>query len=367
MFGKFIPVGTIRNIPLRIDLSWFITFSLVVWSLVIGLFPTALPELSRAQHLSLAFVTALLFFASLMAHELGHALTAQRYGLRVRSITLFLLGGAAELTDEPENPRHEFIMTVNGPAVSLVLAGAFWLLAQLPVPGFIHVVADLLAQMNFIVGMFNLLPGYPLDGGRIVRAVAWRLSGNMLFATKLAAAIGKVMAMGLLVAGFIFGFAGNFVSGIWVATLGVFLYQMAGAGYVQAVVHEYLKSVPIHSVMQHRAVIATPDQFVGQMRHMADLIGEDVIPVIEGDALIGYVSRERLQGCTDPTVRMSEVMHPCSPISGLHAGFTAAQALEVMRHEEVPVVPVVQNHECVGFVSIETIHHYLTARANPAV
>lgn len=220
-------IGNVLGVELSLHASWVLVFGLVVWATASG-FGEIYPDLSAAVRVSMGVVTGAIFFVCLTVHELAHAVTARRFGIRVRGITLFLFGGVAEIEGEVPTPSREFAVALVGPAVSLVLGGAFGLVtlwaARLPV---LEGVAGTLALVNLGVAVFNLVPGLPLDGGRLLRAGLWRLTGSYTAATRIASAGGIVVAAGLVALGiWIAVFAGE-LAGLWYVPMGVFLLLLA--------------------------------------------------------------------------------------------------------------------------------------------
>jgi len=222
-------VGRVLGIELSLHASWFLVFVLVVWVTAVG-FGEIYPNLPTAIRVGMGLATGLAFFVCLTIHELAHAVTARRFGIRVRGITLFLFGGVAEIEGEVPTPAREFAVALVGPTVSLVLGGAMALVAvsaeDLPV---LEGVAGTLALVNLGVAVFNLVPGLPLDGGRLLRAGLWRLTGSYARATRIAAGGGLVVAVGLVALGLWLALWGGEPAGLWYVPMGVFLWLLAAA------------------------------------------------------------------------------------------------------------------------------------------
>ena len=228
--GTSIRLGRISGISIELSWTWFLIFGLVTWSLAIGYFPAEYPTLSPAVHLLIALVTSVLFFSSVMLHELGHAYAALREGVGVRSITLFIFGGVARLEDEPPTAGAALRVALAGPVVSVFLAivfGGLWLLDQ-NVP-WLAAPSAYLARLNFLLAAFNMIPGYPLDGGRVLQAVVWYFSGDGRRATRIAAMVGQLVAFGFIGAGIVLALNDNLFNGLWLAFIGWFLQNAAGA------------------------------------------------------------------------------------------------------------------------------------------
>ena len=195
MLKEGFPIGRLFGISIRLHYSWFVIFALVIWALSTDYFPVAYPHWSIGISISAGVITSLLFFMSLLAHELMHSLVAQHYGIPVRAITLFVFGGVSQITEEPHEARTEFRIAVAGPLTSIILGGIFWLLWYL-LPPALDVVAAVsfwLAWINILLAVFNLVPGFPLDGGRVLRSIIWWRTRNLLRATQIASNIGRAI------------------------------------------------------------------------------------------------------------------------------------------------------------------------------
>ncbi|MHA7839580.1 MAG: site-2 protease family protein, partial [bacterium] len=229
----------VGGIQLRIDYTWFFIFLLVFFGLATGYFPRFHPEHSTAVHWAASFVTTILLFTSIVLHELSHAWMARSAGIPVPTITLFLFGGVSEMTEEPSEPSTELRIAAVGPLMSFALAGVAWLAHMALTPWASELVSGIalyLVWMNLALGIFNLLPGLPLDGGRILRALAWKRSGSLQRGTRIAATAGKGIAIGLMILGGLEIFAGALVGGIWLILIGLFLRGTAEAGYQNLVI-----------------------------------------------------------------------------------------------------------------------------------
>jgi Zn-dependent protease/predicted transcriptional regulator len=255
-----ISLGHWLGVPVRIDISWFFIAFLIGWSFY-TLYSTEFPRLADAIAALLGIATAVLFFLSVLLHELSHSLMARRLGMPVRGITLFIFGGVTETGGEAETAGDEFAVAVVGPLASLVLAAAFWSLVNLTgevIPESVRYGLGHLGWLNLGLGLFNLLPGFPLDGGRVLRSAVWRATGDMDRATRAAAAGGKVVA-GLMIAfGFLYIAAGN-LGGLWYAAIGWFLYQAAGASGQAFAIRRLFEGVEAADLMSPRLVTIPAD------------------------------------------------------------------------------------------------------------
>ena len=230
-------LGRILGFEISLDFSWFIILALVVWSFSTGVFPQESPGLTGPVYLTMGLAAALLFFASLLGHELSHSVVARAKGIKVEGITLFLFGGVARIRSEATKPGDEFLIAGVGPLASLVIAAIFLAIARfggsVGLAGPWLVVADYLALLNFVLAVFNLLPGFPLDGGRLLRAAAWKLTGSLTRATRMATTGGRVLGYGLIGLGILEAFQGLVMQGLWLVFIGWYLRNAALASYRQ--------------------------------------------------------------------------------------------------------------------------------------
>lgn len=297
MFGlPSIRIGKIFGIPLEVNPTWLIIFGLVVFSLAFGYFPE---EQGPIVNLASAAITALLFFASIVAHEMSHSLVARAGGVKVDRVTLFVFGGVAQMEDEPANPGREFVMAVAGPAMSLLLAASFFVaLVIMQARGVSQLVTGpvlYLSFINFYVGVFNLLPGFPLDGGRVLRAALWALTGDLLKATRWASRSGQFIGYSMVAAA-VFGVLGGSLNLIWLGLVGWFIASLADAAYRQQEIKSRLHELKVADIMTpHPATVSASldvatlvrDYFLGG-RHSR-------YPVIDENGVAGLVSLSQVK------------------------------------------------------------------------
>ncbi|MDW4550021.1 site-2 protease family protein [Defluviimonas sp. D31] len=291
----------IFGFQIKVDPSWLLIAALIVWTLSSGYFPQALPGLGQGDYLALAVISMLALFAGLILHELAHSLVARHFGLGVGGITLFVFGGVAELDEEPESPHSEFWIAIAGPVMSLAIAAVAWLAhralegAQVSAP--LQAVLEYIALINLVLALFNLIPAFPLDGGRILRAMLWRMRGDLIGATRNAAVISSLFAYALIGFGFVSLFSGATVGGIWQVLIGLFLLSAARGTYQQLLVKASLSGKSVRGLMTEQVHAASPDDTLAfvvdtiMLRHAVSFV-----PVVEGDHLLGYVDTALLQG-----------------------------------------------------------------------
>jgi Zn-dependent protease/predicted transcriptional regulator len=351
-------IGHLFGIPLRIHVSWLIVFGLVSWSLAAGYFPAQLPDLPVWSYWAKAIVAALMFFASLILHELGHSLVARRHGVDIASITLFVFGGVSEMREEPRTPRQEFQIAVIGPVISLALAGVFGLIGVLlrgdGAPTGTAVVVLYLATVNLLVGIFNLLPAFPLDGGRVLRAALWYFKGDLLTATRNAARVSSLLSLALIGLGLLQLFAGNF-GGLWLAVIGWFIRQAGASAATQASLRQVLGGLRVRDVM-------TPDPKTVNARERVSELIEDYFarynyggyPVESGGNVVGIVTLRDLRK-TPPEERsrtsVEQIMSPLTPDLVVAPEMPVLQALTRMLSTDVDRLVVLERGRRAGLVT----------------
>jgi Zn-dependent protease len=242
MIGQSWQIGRIFGIPLKVHVSWFLVFAWFTYGLAEQYFPLVLTR-PRWEYWVLGIVAAVLLFASVLVHELGHSWVALRYRIPISQITLFIFGGMAQIRREAPTPRAEFLIAIAGPIVSILIAAVFALVAALPrIPPDVVAVSTLLQEVNLMLALFNLVPGYPLDGGRVLRAGLWAWSGNFHSATRYASRGGQAVALGLILFGLYLSI-GSPVNGVWILLIGAFLYISAHNSYRNVAFQEALAAL----------------------------------------------------------------------------------------------------------------------------
>lgn len=316
MLSNALRLGRLFGIELKLDYSWFIIFILMVWSLAGHYFPMVHPGWSYGVYWALGVITALFFFASVVAHELAHSFVSQAQGVPVRDITLFIFGGAAHISQEPKSARHELVMALAGPAASLIIAALFGLLwlVSLAASPLLHALAGWLAWINLALALFNLIPGFPMDGGRVFRAIVWSITGNLRRATQIAAALGHAVAFGFIFWGIWQIFNGNWANGLWISFIGWFIANASTVSYQQVALRELLAGHTVCKVMMtdclHLLPRLTLDVVVD---HVVLPSGRRCFPVVEQEQLHGLLTLHRIKGVPRDrwsTTRVEEVMIP---------------------------------------------------------
>ena len=364
-------IGRIAGIRIRIDWSWIIIFLLVTWTLAIGYYPVLFPQFSTALNWGLGIASSLLLFVSVLGHELAHSLVARRQGLPVESITLFILGGVSQIEEEPRTAGNEFTMAFVGPLSSLVFAGIFYgiYFGLRPMNGAGAALAQHLGFINLILGVFNLVPGFPLDGGRVLRSILWGITHNLRQATRIATWVGQGFAFLLIFAGVALIFSGNFISGIWLGLIGWFLNNAAIASYRELIVRQSLQGVPVGRLMATNVDRVTPDITI---QHLVDehiLSGrQHAYPVATDGELVGLICLDDIRNV--PREKRSEetvaqAMTPYDRLVTVAPNEDLAVAVDRLGRGGYEQLPVIDNpHHLVGFLRRQDVINYLQVHAD---
>ncbi len=353
-------LGRIAGIDILVHWSWFAIFLLLTWWLAEGFFSDVYEGWTAEERWGSAVVAVLLFFSSVLLHELSHSLVAKRLGLPVKSITLFIFGGVSALGAEPDSARQEFRVAIVGPLTSIVLAGVFgglvvlaWAVDRLDAPP--GAIAEYLAFINLAVGIFNMLPGYPLDGGRVLRASLWARSGNMLSATKTAARSGTFIAFGLMAAGVLSILAGSFIGGAWFIVIGWFLRNVSEASYQQLLFRSTLEGTRVGEVINRSFHAAPPDISLSQLVNEYMLAwSQRCVPVVAGEELLGLVAMGDLKRVPQEQWETTSTYRAMTPLEKLHVARPQddlTQALDAMASHDVHQLPVLDGRLFLGFVT----------------
>ncbi|HEY7409298.1 MAG TPA: site-2 protease family protein [Vicinamibacteria bacterium] len=291
LFGRGgVRVGRVFGIPIFVHPSWLVIFGLIAWTLATGYFPAQDPDLPVRSYWARALFASVLFFASILLHELGHSLVARRHGIGIQSITLFVFGGVAHMARDPRDGRTELKIAAAGPAVSFALALLFLGVSRLPlVGGATSAVTRYLALINLGVGVFNLVPAFPLDGGRLLRGLLWRRVGKA-GATRMAARAGTVFAWFLIVSGVLSLVRGDGISGMWYVLIGWFLKDASAAAYRDVHLDELLAGVTVGEAMVRDVVTLPADISLAQAAQEHFLRdGYGGYPVLRGSQVVGLL------------------------------------------------------------------------------
>jgi Zn-dependent protease/CBS domain-containing protein len=359
--------GSIGGIEIRIDYTWFVIFALILWSLTRGVFPEMHPSQPALTYLLMGAAGTLLFFGSLLAHELAHSAVALSRGIAVESITLFIFGGMARAKEEFRTPGDEFLVAAAGPVMSLALAGVFhllaWAAAGASVSPAVTSVAAYLALINFVLAVFNLFPGFPLDGGRLLRAIVWKRTGDLRRATRIASDGGKAFGFLLMALGLLNMFGGSPLGGAWLVFIGWFVRMAAETSYVQHELRTAMEGATARDVMTAEPQTVTPgetlqhflDDFVLHGRHHS-------YPIVDGARPLGLITLDRVRAVPKqdwPSRTVQEAMVPLSAEIAVAPDDDMVEALQKLNASRLGRVLVTHDDRLVGLISQSDIARWL--------
>jgi Zn-dependent protease len=370
MFQGSLQILSIRGIPIRIHFTWLIIFGLLSWTLASGYFPHHYPDLPVAAYWLKGIIAALFLFGSVLVHELMHAITAQKLHVPIAGITLFALGGVAEMKGEPPSPSAEFKIAIVGPLASLALAGVFWVLWQaLDSEGrmvTVAAVATYLVMLNVVVAIFNMLPAFPLDGGRVLRSILWGITRNLKKATYWATRVGRGFAYLLIIFGAMSLFAGAGFQGVWMALIGLFLLQGAQASYTHVLFNEALAGVTVRDIMVKDVVTLPPHLSVTEALERYFLVhGYGGFPVVDRERVVGVLSLaelKRVPAQDRGRVTVQEVMLPLEDRLTLAPEEEVSVGLRRMAQEGLGRLVVMERGRLVGLLTKTGLSRFLQTR-----
>jgi Zn-dependent protease/predicted transcriptional regulator len=368
MLKNAIRVARIGGISINIHVSWILIFVLVTWSLAVGYFPQNYPDWSQILYWSVGVGTSLLFFVSVLLHELAHSFVARARGLPVHDITLFIFGGVSQLEDEPETAGTEFVMALVGPLTSVILGvcfGGVWLAAR----GLSEPVAALglyLGWINFLLGAFNLIPGFPLDGGRVLRSILWQATGDLQRSTRWASLVGQGVAYLFILWGIWRIFTGDWVGGLWIAFIGWFLDNAASSSYQQLTIRNLLAGHKVSEVMSRECLEVDPDTTLDRVinEHVLPR-GARCFPVVEGGLVRGLLTIHNIKGVSQDRWSSTPVEKVMTPLDGLKKVSPDDElwaAMRDMTEEGVNQLPVMDDGHLMGMLGRDNIVSFIKVK-----
>ncbi len=364
MKNNTIELFRVKGIPIGLDPSWFLVFALITLALAISYFPDEFKNWSILQYWSVAAVTSLLFFICVLLHELGHSLVALRYKLPVKSITMFIFGGVSEITAEPSSALQEFVISFAGPFTSILLAGFFYLL-ELIFTGVapIFAMVKYLSLINAILAIFNLIPGFPLDGGRVFRAIVWGVTRNLRRATIIAGDLGHAIAFAFILLGVWRLFSGDWINGLWVAFMGWFLENAVVGQMQQQRIHNLLSGHTVEQVMTRSCIQASADILLQELVDQFILgKGQRCMVLVRGEEPIGLLTLHDIRQVPREAWASKTAAEVMTPMDKVHRTTPATgldRAFEQMGVEGVSQMPVMENGQIEGMLSRDDIMDYL--------
>jgi Zn-dependent protease/CBS domain-containing protein len=380
-----IQIGRLLGINIRIDWSWLIILLLITWNLS-DAFNQYHSDWLPGARWGLAIIAALLFFVSLLAHEMAHSLVARARGVPVRSITLFLFGGVSNIERDPDSPKSEFLITIVGPLTSVVIGIVLLLIGSAIAEPIGNTISDpkavferlgpvamllmWLGSINLLLGVFNLIPGFPLDGGRILRSILWSATGDLRRATRWASWAGQTVAFLFMFLGIsmVFGtrvpfFGSGLVGGLWLAFIGWFLHAAAVQSYQQVVIQDVLENVPVARMMRPNPPTVLAHLSVSDMIHNSVMKGDDyAFPVMENNQFVGLVTLDDVRSVPrdewdNTTVR--QIMTPYEKLVTTTTDEDATEAWQKLLRQDVRQLPVLQERQLVGLLRRRDIIRWL--------
>ena len=370
MFGRRITLFKMLGFEVRVDASWLLIAFLITWSLAVGVFPNELPGLLTGTYWWMGIAGALGLFGSIVIHEFSHSIVARHYGVRMKGITLFIFGGVAEMEEEPPNPKTEFLMAIAGPLASVAISGVFYaigVVARTSWPIEFLAVVGYLSSTNWLLAGFNMIPAFPLDGGRVLRAALWQRSGNLVRATRTAAFAGSSFGTLLIVGGVLQLLWGNFVGAVWWFLLGMFLRMVSAASYQRVLLQSVLKGEPVRRFMNRNLVSVPPDITVQDLvDNYIYKYHRKMFPVVtDSQQLVGCVSTEQVKKLPRSEWsqhNLREIAQPCSRQNTITPDTDAAKVLSIIGRAEDSPLLVVENDQLVAFVSPQDLLHFLSIK-----
>lgn len=370
MFGKQLTLFHILGFKVRVDFSWALLAFLITWSLARGYFPSYYLGLSDSSYWWMGVAGAIGLFGSIVFHELAHSLVARRHGIPISGITLFIFGGVAQMDKEPPSPKAEFLMAIAGPISSFALSAACYLIfeagyrlhAPLPALG----VFGYLAFANGLLAGFNLIPAFPLDGGRALRAGLWHWKNDLRRATRSASLAGTVFGLILMLSGIFHVITGDFIVGVWWFVMGVFLREAAAASYSEVIARTMLGGEPVRRFMTPNPVTVSPDLSLDEVveEHFYRSL-HDIYPVVEHSRLIGCISSTQIAGVPRDQwkhFRVRDVAAPCSKDNTVGIDTGVLMALSIMNRTGNSRLLVIDGDRLVGIITLKDLMKLLALK-----
>jgi Zn-dependent protease/CBS domain-containing protein len=364
---------TVGGIEVGVHYSWLIVFGLLTWSLATSMFPGLYRELTGERLPAgiawiLGAAAALLLFASVLIHELAHSFVARARGLEARSITLFIFGGVSNLSAESKSPATEFLVAVVGPLTSFGLAGVAFIGALLVDQPHAAIVLNYLWFVNLLLGGFNLVPGFPLDGGRVLRSIVWKVTNSLRRATEIAAGAGQLIGFLFILWGIstLFNGGNNLIGGLWIAAIGWFLQTAATSSLQQVILETRLRNVRVSSVVRREPTAVTPETSVAELVDKYLLPGNRrAMPVADGDKLVGMVTLGDIKDVPPDQrtrVTVGQVMGGRDGLLTIRPADTLSTAVERITERDLEQLPVVEDGQLIGVLTRADLMRQLQLR-----
>lgn len=370
MFGRKLNFATIAGIKIGIDFTWFFIAILLTWSLADGFFPYVYPNLPVSSYWVMGLVGMLGLFVCVVLHELGHSLVAKHYKLPVEQITLFVFGGVSEIKKEPPTPKIEFLMAIAGPAVSVALGVLFYVLFHFGKLGQWNLptvaILGYLGLINIILAVFNLIPAFPLDGGRVLRSILWAIKKDSAWATRVSTRIGSGFGILMILLG-VFGLiTGNLIGGIWFIILGFFLQRAALQSRSQFYITHELRGEKVQRFMTKEPIAVAPNVTIKDFVHEYVYASyHQLYPVTQKGNLIGYISLQEVKEIPHEIwgkATVEEAMVPAGKFKTISPDATALEALDMINQFHVPVLLVTKGKTLVGIITAHDLFKMISIK-----
>lgn len=370
MFGKKIRLFELFGFEVSLDMSWLIIFALITWTLAEGVFPHYYEDLSALTYWLMGLAGSVGLFISIVLHELSHSLIARKFDLPIKGITLFIFGGIAQMEEEPDSPKAEFFMAIAGPLMSIFLGGVFYLVyiqgKNIGFPEPVNGIFGYLRLINFVLAGFNLLPAFPLDGGRIFRAALWHIKKDLRWATKISSNIGSAFGFILIAIGILMFIRGAFIAGIWWALIGLFMRNASSMAYRRMRMTEILKGYKVKKFMKTKPVSVSPSITLQEL--VEDYIYTHhfkMFPVVEGEKLKGCVTTKEVKNVPREewnSTKVEDVMDSCSPDNTISPEEEAVEALKKVKQSGNSRLMVAEDHKIVGIITLKDLVEFFSLK-----
>lgn len=370
MFGKNIKLFKLFGFEVKIDFSWIVIAILVAWSLSTGIFPLTIKNLSTQTYWIMGIIGAIGLFLSIIAHEFTHSVVARKNGIPMKGITLFIFGGVAEMGEEPTRPGAEFAMAIVGPLASFAIAGIFYVIYRTGAGFFPEAVSGVLgylAYINALLALFNLVPAFPLDGGRVLRSVLWRIKGNLNWATRVSSLVGSGFGILLIIVGIFNILRGNFIGGMWWFILGLFIRGAAKMSYQRLLTRRALEGESVRRFMRNDPVTVKPDILLENF--VEDYVYQyhfKMFPVVEdGNRLAGCISTKDVKGISREEwgrKNVGEAAGKCTPENTIDVEKDATEALSKMNRNNASRLMVTEGGRLVGVITLKDMLKFLSLK-----
>jgi len=370
MFGRKIHLFTLFGFEVGIDFTWIFLAVLVAWSLAAYLFPAYYKGYSAGVYWAMGIAGSVGLFLSIVFHEFWHSIIARHYGLPMKGITLFIFGGVSEMEDEPQNAKIEFLMAIAGPVSSVVLGGIFlgihWAVESAQAPESVSGVLQYLGWLNVILAIFNMIPAFPLDGGRVLRSILWAAKKDLRWSTRVAAAFGSGFGLLLILLGLLTFITGAFITGIWYFLIGMFIRGAAQMSYRQVLIRRALGGEPVARFMEPNPIIVPPSITVEQL--VNDYFYRyhyKMFPVASDGTLVGCITSRQVRNVPREQWdqhRVEDILAPCSIENTIPPDTDAMKALSIMNRTGNSRLLVVDGDHLMGIVTLKDMLKFLNLK-----